>query len=294
MSQKPAAPPPRRGSAPQGRKPFLDNTPLLLTGIIALLLALAGLLALGSRSSTLTPDFLADVVLYALSATNLTILVALTFVLARNVIKLVVERRRALLFAFRFKLVTVLLGMTLIPTVLVLLIGSEPFATTSTAGSSADLSEVLSSANRIAGATTPSSNDMAAQAQRFARALAPVDLAYASASDVRDLVAPDVLQERIDLVEIYRVRTEAGRLQVTPVVDVAAPSIPRQYARLADRLAERVAAGGTEARVVEQLSSGGDLIRTAVPVRAGAGARVSAVVVASRYLTDQFAARARG
>ena len=33
------------------------------------------------------------------SATNLTILVALTFVLARNVIKLVVERRRALLFA---------------------------------------------------------------------------------------------------------------------------------------------------------------------------------------------------
>ena len=66
------------------------------------------------------------------------------------------------------------------------------------------------------------------------------------------------------------------------------------HARLADRLAERVAAGGTEARVVEQLSSGGDLIRTAVPVRAGAGARVSAVVVASRYLTDQFAARARG
>jgi hypothetical protein len=96
---KPAAPPPRRSSASQGRKPFLDNTPLLLTGIFALLLALAGLLALGSRSTTLAPDFLADVVLYALSATNLTILVALTFVLARNIIKLVVERRRALPFS---------------------------------------------------------------------------------------------------------------------------------------------------------------------------------------------------
>ena len=72
------------------------------------------------------------------------------------------------------------------------------------------------------------------------RGAAPVDLAYASASDVRDLVAPDVLQERIDLVEIYRVRTEAGRLQVTPVVDVAAPSIPAPYTRAsADRLAER-------------------------------------------------------
>ena len=123
---KPVAPPPRRSSAPHGRKPFLDNTPLLLAGILALLMALGGLLALGSRSSTLAPDFLADVVLYALSATNLTILVALAFVLARNVVKLVVERRRALPFArFRFKLVTVLLGMTLIPAVLVMIIGSE-------------------------------------------------------------------------------------------------------------------------------------------------------------------------
>jgi len=124
---KPPAPPPtRRSSAPQGRKPFFDNTPVLLAGIFALMLALAGLLALGSRSSALAPDFVADVVLYALSATNLTILVALTFVLARNIVKLIVERRKALPFArFRFKLVTVLLGMTLIPAVLVLLIGSE-------------------------------------------------------------------------------------------------------------------------------------------------------------------------
>jgi two-component system, NtrC family, nitrogen regulation sensor histidine kinase NtrY len=296
-SRKPATPPPRRSSALHGRKPFLDNTPLLLTGIVALLLALGGLLALGSRSSTLTPDFLADVVLYALSATNLTILVALAFVLARNVIKLIVERRRALPFArFRSKLVTVLLGMTLIPTVLVLLIGSELIRNNVDRWFNADLNEVLSSANRIAGDYYAQQQRLvAAQAQRFARALAPVDLASASASDVRDLVAPDVLQERIDLVEIYRVRNEAGGLHVTPVVDVAAPSIPRQYSRAsADRLAERVATGGTEARVVEQLSTGGDLVRTAVPVRAGSGARVSAVVVASRYLTDQFAARARG
>ena len=43
-------------------------------------------------------------------------LVALVFVLARNIIKLVVERRRALPFArFRAKLVALLLGMTLVP-----------------------------------------------------------------------------------------------------------------------------------------------------------------------------------
>ena len=44
--------------------------------------------------------------LYALSAADLTMLVALVFVLARNIVKLIVERRRALPFArFRAKLV---------------------------------------------------------------------------------------------------------------------------------------------------------------------------------------------
>ncbi|HEY7188024.1 MAG TPA: ATP-binding protein [Vicinamibacterales bacterium] len=291
---KPAPPPPRRSSASQGRKPFLDNTPLLLTGIFALLLALAGLLALGSRSTTLAPDFLADVVLYALSATNLTILVALTFVLARNIIKLVVERRRALPFSrFRFKLVTVLLGMTLIPTVLVLLIGSELIRNNVDRWFNADLQKVLSSANDIAGDYYEQQQRLVTtQAQRFARTLSRADLTLASAGDVRDLVAPDVLQERIDLVEVYRVRISPAPMQVTPLVDVAAPSIPRQYSR-ADSLAERTASSGSETRVAEQLPSGGRLIRTALPIRSSPKGPVIAVVVASRYLTDQFAERAR-
>src|SRR5688500_19720257 len=92
---KAAPSPPRRNPVPQGRKPFRDNTKLLLLGIAVLVAALIGLLALATRSSSLSPDFVAEFVLYALSATNLTMLVALAFVLARNIIKLVVERRRA-------------------------------------------------------------------------------------------------------------------------------------------------------------------------------------------------------
>ena len=295
---KPPTTPARRSSAPQGRKPFFDNTPVLLAGILALMLALAGLLALGSRSSVLAPDFVADVVLYALSATNLTILVALTFVLARNVVKLVVERRRSLPFArFRFKLVTVLLGMTLIPAVLVLLIGSELIRNNVDRWFNADLDEVLSSANGIAGDYYAQQQRLvSAQAQRFARALRYVDLAAANTSGVRDLVAPDVLQERVDLVEVYRVSTPSeARPPVVPVLDVAAPSIPRAYSRAsADRLAERAAAAGREQVTVEQLSSGGDLIRTAMPIRSSPSSPVRGVVVASEYLTDQFAARARG
>ena len=64
---------------------------------------------LADRSPRLNPDFLSEVVLYALSAADLTMLLALVFVLARNVVKLVVERRRGLPFArFRAKLVAAL------------------------------------------------------------------------------------------------------------------------------------------------------------------------------------------
>jgi len=294
---KSAATPARRSSASQGRKPFFDNTPVLLAGILALLLALAGLLALGSRSSTLAPDFVADVVLYALSATNLTILAALTFVLARNIVKLVVERRRALPFArFRFKLVTVLLGMTFIPAVLVLLIGSELIRNNVDRWFNADLNEVLLSANNIASDYYAQQQRLvSAQAQRFARSLSGVELAAGNTSTLRDVVAPDVLQERIDLVEVYRVSAKAeAQPPVVSVLDVAAPSIPREYSRAsADRLAERTLANGTEQQTVEQPPAGGYLIRTAVPIRTSPSAPVRGVIVASKYLTDQFATRAR-
>jgi two-component system nitrogen regulation sensor histidine kinase NtrY len=296
-SARPASSEGRRAPAPSTRRPFLDNTPLLLAGIVALIAALAVLLVLGRGSSTLAPDFLTDFVLSALWATNLTILVALAFVLTRNILKLVVERRRALPFArFRAKLVAVLLGMAVVPAVLVLLVGSELIRTSVDRWFNQPMDVMLTSANAIAGDYYAQQQTLvSAQAQRFARALGAGNLT-ASPSDVRDLVAPDVRQERIDLVEVYRLTTGSeGRSQVTPVVDVASPSLPREYSRAsADRLAERTAANAAEARIVEQLSTGGDLIRTAVPIRSSPNGPVVGVVVASEYLTDQFAARARG
>ncbi len=108
------------------KRPLRDNTRLILAGIALLLAVLVGLVALANRTPQFTPDFLTEFVLYALSAADLTMLVALVFVLARNIVKLVVERRRGLPFArFRAKLVALLLGMTLVPTIIVLMVGSE-------------------------------------------------------------------------------------------------------------------------------------------------------------------------
>ncbi len=296
-AQDPAATPGTRSLAPAPRRPLRDNTKLLLAGIAALVAVLMGLLALASRSSTLAPDFLTEIVLYALSVTNLTMLVALVFVLARNIVKLVVERRRALPFArFRAKLVAVLLGMTLIPAVLVLLVGSELIRNSVNNWFNAPMDEMLSSANGVAGDYYQEQQRLVtAQAERLVRALGSTDLEGVDPAYVRRLVEPDVLQERIDLVEVYRAGAPAaGAAAVSRVVDVAAPALPREYSRAsADRLAERAAASGAAMEVFEQLPGGGDLIRTALPVRSPGG-RIRGVVIASEYLTGQFAARARG
>lgn len=125
-----------------------DNPGLILLWILLLVGALSRtMITLADRSASLSPDFLSEVVLYALVAADVSILVALLFVLARNVVKLVVERRRALPFArFRSKLVLALLAMTLVPTVMVLIVGSELIRNSATRWFSAPVDDVLTSA----------------------------------------------------------------------------------------------------------------------------------------------------
>jgi two-component system nitrogen regulation sensor histidine kinase NtrY len=292
-----AVPPPRRRSpAPRERKPFRDNTKALLAGVAILIAALAALLALASRSSELAPDVVTEVVLYALSITNLTMLVALVFVLARNVAKLVIERRRALPFArFRARLVAVLLGMTLIPAVLVLLVGSELIRNNIDQWFNAPMDNMLSSATDMASDYYQERQRLvSAQAARFARALRTSELGSADPAALREVVAPDVVEERVDLVEVYRVDNDGERPVVERVVKVAGETLPAHYSQAeADRLAERIAMGGRELDVVEPVAGGGELIRTATPIRSSPNGPVRGVVIASEYLTQRFVARAR-
>src|SRR4029079_2212472 len=132
------------------RRPFRDNPRLRLVGIGALVVVLVALLVVANGTSRFSPDFLSEFVLYGLSAADLTMLAALVFVLGRYIVKLVVERRRALPFArFRSKLVALLLGMTLVPAVLVLIVGSELIRTTIDRWFNAPMAEILSSAHQV-------------------------------------------------------------------------------------------------------------------------------------------------
>jgi two-component system nitrogen regulation sensor histidine kinase NtrY len=278
------------------RRPFRDNPRLILAGIGVLVVVLIALLAIASGTSRFSPDFLSEFVLYGLSAADLTMLAALVFVLARNVVKLIVERRHALPFArFRSKLVAVLLGMTLVPAVLVLIVGSELIRTNIDRWFNAPMADILSSANQIAGDYYHEQQMVASDhANRFARTLASVDLANTDVRPIRDLLAPEVTLQRVQMVEVYRVVPSTGSLpSIEPVVDVAAPSLPPGHSRAAvDRLAAQAVSGSTEARSIETLGTSGDLLHAAAVIRAKDG-KPSGAVVATTYLTGDMAARSR-
>ena len=234
--------------------------------------------------------------LYALSAADLTMLTALVFVLARNIVKLVVERRRGLPFArFRAKLVALLLGMTLVPAVLVLAVGSELIRTSVERWFNAPMDEILASANQIASDYYHERQvQVSDHATRIARSLASIDLAGADVRGLRDLLAPEVTLQRVQMVEVYRVSASTGSLPgLEPVLDVAAPALPPGYTRAAaDRLAAQALAGSAEAHSSEALGGSGDLLHAAAVIRSK-DRKVTGVVVATDYLTGDLAARAR-
>ena len=293
---------PGRATTSQSRgarqRPLRDNPLLILLGIGLFLAALAGLVLVADRSTELAPDYLSEVVLYALSAACMTMLVVLGFLLARNVIKLWVERRRAVPFArFRAKLVAALLGMTLIPAVLVLLVGSELIRNSAQRWFSAPIDEVLTSANEIARDYYRSRERVVSDhAQRVAQSLSGLELETANLEEIRELVTPAVTSRLLGSIDVYRVgpsEDERRRMGVEPLVEVAAPTGPQGYSRAAaERLAERVAAGGEESLQVAPLDGGGEVVRAAAVIRDRSGG-VAGVVVATDVLTGSVGFHSR-
>ena len=273
------------------RRPFRDNPRLILLGIAVLLAALVAMVTLADRSTELNPDFLTEVVLYALSAADLTMLVALVFVLARNVVKLIVERRRGLPFSrFRAKLVLALLGLTIVPSVLVLIVGGELIRSSTQKWFAPPVDDVLTSANKIAADYYGEHKAVAARhAQSLASAIPAAALQSRDAGAVRATIEREVRQGRVGLVEVYTLGEEG---QPVPLVAAQSPLLPRGHLRAsADLLAARVVAG-TESTSHEPLE-GGFLVRAGALVTDPSTRRPVGVVLASDHLTSELAAHFR-
>jgi len=284
---------------PPRRRPFRDNPKLILGGIAVLVGVFVALLTIANGTSRFSPDFLSEFVLWALSVADLTMLVALLFVLARNIVKLVVERRKALPFArFRAKLVALLLVMTFVPSVLVLIVGSELIRTSVDRWFNTPMDDILASANKLAGDYYHERQEIVSdQAARMARALADVNLADADEASVRDRVSPTVSPQRVQMVQVYRLgrpsTSSNGGPELQPTVSVATPARPQQYNRVeTDRVALQAFTRGADASAVETLGSSGDLLHAAAVIK-GKDGRAAGVVVATDYLPGELAGRSR-
>jgi two-component system nitrogen regulation sensor histidine kinase NtrY len=282
-------------AAPAARRPFRDNPRLILLGIVVLIAALVAMVRFADRSTEVNPDFLSEVVLYALSAADLTMLVALVFVLARNIVKLVVERRRGLPFSrFRAKLVFAMLGLTIVPSVLVLIVGSELIRSSTEKWFSQPIDEVLTAATRIAqDYYRDREATVASHAARIAREIPAAAVESGDLDAVRRAIDPEVAQGRVGLVEVYRAAGKPGSPPVVaPLVAVEAPGLGTRMQASADRLASTVANGATDAPAPEPLDGGGELVRAGARI-VNAQNRVVGVVLASDHLSGESALHAR-
>jgi two-component system, NtrC family, nitrogen regulation sensor histidine kinase NtrY len=95
--------------------------------LLALLLLSAALFYLAQRGRELPAALVTNrVLLFALLYVNVVLILVVSFVLLRNLIKLLVERRhRVLGSTFKFKLVATYVGLSLIPVLLLFLIATE-------------------------------------------------------------------------------------------------------------------------------------------------------------------------
>ena len=237
--------------------------------------------------------------LYAVSAADLTMLVVLVFVLARNIVKLIVERRRGLPFSrFRAKLVLAMLGLTIVPSVLVLIVGGELIRSSTERWLRVPIDDVLRLSTPDRRGLLPRARS-AGRGQRVAHRGARCRPRRSPAAMPRRSGGPSCRRSRsgrVALVEVYRVRTGPahGRRRWCRSSTVQSPTLPRGQPRgAADALAARVLAGrlrSADLRAARRRQRAGARRRGR---SATATARAVGVVVASDHLSGQLATHAR-
>ncbi len=277
------------------RRPLRDNSRVLIAVVLILVGVLVGLYFAAGRASLLAPGDFSEVVVYTLSAVVLALLAAMLFVLARNIIKLVGERRRAIPFArFRGKLVAALLAMALIPALLVLVIGSEVIRSSAERWFSEPVDEVLGAAQTIAREYYAEHNDaVIARADRRPHIYNSQSLAPENLPTLNLILQSEMTEARRGGSDLYRVTSAPpGLPDATWIVGKQWPAMPRDMTQAsADRLAARAIASGHTERADEPVHDG-VVIRVGEPIQNETGVVVGAIVM-SELLSNSVTTPAR-
>ena len=282
---------------PDARRRFLDNPRVLTVAAVLLVGVLAGLFWLSGQTVNIAPQQLSAVLLYTLLPVNLVLLLALVFVLGRNLWKVWVEQRQARPFArFRAKLVGALLAMTIVPAVLVLASGSEILRSSADQWFSQPVTEVLTGAKNITSRYyLDQIEQMMLRARKLARVV-PVPALTSGDETALAAVMKDELQTlSASVIEVYRQPppgTVAGTVEM--VAGIESPTLAFSHVRAsADRQAARTVETRSEQTSRDLVSTGGLLLRASTPVLDADGRAVGAVVV-SKYIDGELERWASG
>jgi len=270
------------------REKLQNNVRLVLSIAAGALLLLLGLELLLRRSRDFSPDFLASVLLYGLTVLNITLLLVLLFVLGRNLVRGLLERRRGVLGArLRMQLLLVFLLMAVAPSALLILVGSDLIQQAVDRWFNVDVERILSSSQALGTAVRES---VAERSRIHARFLAAeVErrrlLEPRGEGPLRRMVERRARELRIDLVNVFG--PEGERLAV---MDPHLPPAVSFDTASGEALAE-AALRGREAETTLPFAAG-ELVRAAVPVR-GSDRSVRGVVIVSTFIPGEVAGEAR-
>jgi two-component system nitrogen regulation sensor histidine kinase NtrY len=269
------------------RTPFRNNARLVLLttgGALGLLVLVQVLLR---KSRDFSPDFLASVLLYGLTVLNITLLLVLVFVLGRNLVRVVMERRRGVLGArFRMRLVIVFVLMAAAPALLLMVVGSDLIQQTVDRWFNVDVERILSSLQVLGTAVHDVNLDRSrVHAHALAREIEGRGLLDPSGQGrLRRVVEVRARELKIDMVGVFTAEGE--------VLAVVNPRLPSPEAAISsgDELAQAAQSGQEAESTVPY--AGGELARVAVPVHDAQG-KVRGAVVASTFIPVAVTAERR-
>jgi len=263
-----------RGSV---RERFQNNAKLVL-GITSALLLVFFLSELVLRKSRdFQPTFAASALLFGLTVLNLSLLFVLLFVLARNLVRMLMEWRRGVFGArFRVQLLLVFLLMAVAPSMLILLVGSDLIRQTVDRWFNVDVERMLVSSQSLGVALDASALESSrVHARLLAREISARGLlAPTEQGRLRRAMELRARERELDMVNVY-----GSGGEVVAVMDPRLPPAASWDAASAEALAEEALAG----REVEgSVAFGaGRLARAAAPVLGADGKPEGAAVVSS-------------
>lgn len=269
------------------RPAFKNDARLVLASTLAAGGVFLLLEALLRKSRDFSPDFLASVLLYALTVLNLALLLVLGVMLSRNLVKVFVEGRRGVLGArLRLRLALALLAMALVPSGLLVLVGSDLIRQTVDRWFSVDVERLLAASRALGEGLRERELE---EARRHARLLAREIgarrlLEPGLRGGLRRTIEVRARDLGLDLVNVYGPDGEW-----LAVASPALPQAPYDPAS-AEPLAEAALVGRES--TAETPFAGGALLRVGVPVPGSRGRPGGAVVVSS-FVPPELMAEAR-